>query len=294
MKRFGAAKILLLVTIIMLVLSIVLSTVSLFHVTGEGTQKATVIDSSFRLYQNETFRQGLGALQGGETVSVTVESATAFMKNFSIATSNATIYSNLTNKNITTSFVAEAHYYEVIFSNTRTTGWVHLQATIEKTQVLYPFFWLNASSKVMFLLSAAGAVLVCLKTALSNYRGKTDENSKSAILDKSFRNRLLVLLLFSLIVWLFVLALNSSPLATFNNWYTDHARDSYVSSLFVKDGFSVFNHPLGALSSQDSSRYMFVTWPEMPHLYPLGSIMVFLPFGALLQSGFDPHFGLQT
>jgi hypothetical protein len=32
---------------------------------------------------------------------------------------------------------------------------------------------------------------------------------------------------------------------------------------------------------------MFVTWPEMPHLYPLGSILLFMPFGALLQSGFD-------
>ncbi len=30
---------------------------------------------------------------------------------------------------------------------------------------------------------------------------------------------------------------------------------------------------------------MFVTWPEMPHLYPIGSILLFLPFGALLQSG---------
>ncbi len=41
------------------------------------------------------------------------------------------------------------------------------------------------------------------------------------------------------------------------------------------------------LASRDSSPYMFVTWPEMPHLYPVGSIAVFLPFGALLEAGVD-------
>ena len=92
----------------------------------------------------------------------------------------------------------------------------------------------------------------------------------------------------SLVLWLSLLAVNSNPLATFENWYTDHVRHAYVSSLFLKDGLSVFNQPLGTLASQDNSHFMFVTWPEMPHLYPLGSILLFLPFGALLQNGFDP------
>ncbi len=94
--------------------------------------------------------------------------------------------------------------------------------------------------------------------------------------------------------WFFLLAVNSNPLATFENWYTDHARDSYVSSLFLKDGFSVFDEPLGKLASLDNSYYKFVTWPEMPHLYPLGSIFLFLPFGVLLQNGVDADFGLQN
>ena len=88
-------------------------------------------------------------------------------------------------------------------------------------------------------------------------------------------------------IWLFIIAINSNPLATFENWYTDNARDSYVSSLFLKDGFSVFNQPLSKLASLDNSPYKFVTWPEMPQLYPLGSIFLFLPFGVLLQKGFD-------
>jgi hypothetical protein len=289
MKKLGTTKILLLVAIILMVLSIVLSIGSLFPVATGNTQKVTVIDDFFRLSQNETYRQGLGAFQGGENISVTVECPTAFMKNFSIATSSTTIYSNLTNLNITASFIADAHYYEVIFySNAQNASWVHFQATVEKPQVLYPLSWLNDSAKIMFLLSAAAAMIITLKWVLPKLTEKLETTSSLPIVDKTFRNRLLALLLLSLIVWLVVLAVNSSPLATFNNWYTDHARDSYVSSLFLKDGLSVFNQPLGALSSQDSSRYMFVTWPEMPHLYPLGSILVFLPFGALLQSGFDP------
>jgi hypothetical protein len=57
--------------------------------------------------------------------------------------------------------------------------------------------------------------------------------------------------------------------------------------LFLKNGFSVFDEPLGKLASLDNSYFKFVTWPEMPHLYPLGSIFLFLPFGVLLQNGFD-------
>ena len=55
----------------------------------------------------------------------------------------------------------------------------------------------------------------------------------------------------------------------FENWYTDSAQNSYSANLFTKVGFSIFNTPLGHLSSSDFSFYKFVTWPEMPHLYPL-------------------------
>ncbi len=289
MKKLGKTKILLLVAIVFLVLSIVLSVASLFPVTTNSNQKITVINDSFRLSQNETYRQGLGAFRGGENVSVTVDCPTAFIKNFSIVTSNGTIYSSPTNLNVTYSFTADPHYYEVVFySNTSNPSWIHFQATVEKPQVLYPFSWLTAPARIMFLLSSGAALLITLKWSFPKLTEKLGAAPYSQPLNKAFRNRLLALLLLSLVLWLVVLAVNSSPLATFNNWYTDHARDSYVSSLFLKDGLSVFNQPLGTLASQDSSRYMFVTWPEMPHLYPLGSILLFMPFGALLQSGFDP------
>ena len=56
---------------------------------------------------------------------------------------------------------------------------------------------------------------------------------------------------------------------------------------FLKDGLSVFSQPLSKLASVDTTSHNFVTWPEMPHLYPLGSILLFLPFGILLQNGLD-------
>ena len=123
---------------------------------------------------------------------------------------------------------------------------------------------------------------------LSKLTKRTEDVPSPIYSDKTFRNRLLALLLLSLVLWLILLSVNTNPLATFKNWYTDHVRDSYVSTLFLKEGLSVFSQPLGTLSSQDSSHYMFVTWPEMPHLYPLGSILLFLPFGTLLQNGLDP------
>ncbi|HLN89213.1 MAG TPA: hypothetical protein VK253_04035, partial [Candidatus Binatia bacterium] len=288
MKRLGSTKILLSVAIAFLVVSVILSLVSLFPSVTVNNQKNIVIDSTFRLSQNETYRQGLGAFSGGENVSVMVECPTAFMKNVSIATSLGTIYSNPIDQNISYSFTADRHYYEVIFySATPDASWVHFQATVEKPQVLYPLSWLTTTAKTMFLLSLGVAMLIILKWSFPKLTEKLETIPFSRPVNKNLRNCLLTLLLISLVFWVIFLSVNSSPLAAFNTWYTDHARDDYVSSLFLKDGFSVFNQPLGTLASQDTSRYMFVTWPEMPHLYPLGSILLFMPFGTLLQSGVD-------
>ncbi len=289
MKRLGWAKSLLLVAIVFLVLSIVLSTISLYPATTDINKKSTLIDDSFRLSQKEVYRQGLGAFRGGEKISVIVVCPTTFVKNFSIVTSNTTIYSNPTNQNITYSFTAGKNYYEVLFySNSPNANWIYFQATVEKPQVIYPFSELNTSAKIIFLISAGSALFLIFKLALPRITEKIELSPYPQNINKKFRDRLIALLLLSLVIWMVTIAINSNPLATFNNWYTDHVRDNYVSSLFLKDGLSVFNQPLGTLASQDNSYYMFVTWPEMPHLYPLGSILVFLPFGALLQSGFDP------
>jgi len=283
------AKIFLLVSLVFFALSIILSVASFFPVVTGTNQKNTVIDYSFRLSQNEVYRQGIGAFHGGENITVTIECPTSFTKNFSIVNSNSTIYSNALDQNITYSFTAGPNYDEVVFySKASNASWVHLLATVEKPLVLYPFSWLAFSAKIMFLLSVGATLFILLKWAYPKLTEKLDGQLSSPSTSKTFRNRLLALLLLSLVLWLILLSVNTNPLATFNNWYTDHVRDSYVSSLFLKDGFSVFSQPLGTLASQDSSHYMFVTWPEMPHLYPLGSILLFLPFGTLLQNGLDP------
>jgi hypothetical protein len=289
MKELGTAKILLLVAIVFLVLSIVLSVVSTFPVVTDNTQKVPIINDSFRLSQNEVYRQGLGAFQSGENISVRVDSRTTFMKNFSIITYNGPRYANSSMLNIAYSFISGADYYEAVFnSNSSNASWVHFQVTVEKQQVLLPFSWLTSPAKIMFLLSLGSAMFIILKAVLPILTKTLKTKTSLPTLSKAFRNRLIALLLLSLVVWLILLVVNSNSLASFENWYTDHVRDSYTSSLFLKDGLSVFNQPLGTLSSQDNSHFMFVTWPEMPHLYPFGSVLVFLPFGFLLQNSLDP------
>ena len=139
----------------------------------------------------------------------------------------------------------------------------------------------------MFVISLVTSFLLILRTVLSSSISPWHNKLGMPTLGKKGRQLILALLLLGLVIWFIVLAINPNPLATFENWYTDNARHTYVSSLFLKDGFSIFNQPLGKLSSLDNSNYKFVTWPEMPHLYPLGSILLFLPFGVLIQNGFN-------
>jgi len=290
MKGQGTTKILLLVTIVFLVLSLVLSVLSLFPIVTENSEKTSLINDSFRLSQNEVYRKGIGTFQGGENISVRAESSTSFSKNFSLITStNRSFYVNSSNLNVTYSFTADPDYYEAIFhSNSPNAYWVNFQVTAEKPQVLHTYSVITTPAKIMFLLSLGSAMLIIIKLAFIKRTEKLETKPTLPPSDKIFRNRLLAFLLVSLVLWLILLAVNSNSLSTVENWFTDHVRHSYVSTLFLKDGLSIFNQPLGTLSSQDNSHFMYVTWPEMPHLYPLGSILVFLPFGALLQNGFDP------
>lgn len=290
MKRFGTAKNLFLVAIVLLALSVALAVTSIYPVVQLENQSSVLINESFNLSPNETYRQGLGSFQGGENISLQVESPAAFVKNFSILTYNGLRYSNFTSLDVTYTFTAGADYYEVVFySNSTNAGIVNFEASVQHPKILFPFSQLNAPAKTLFLISLGLALLALLKQVLSNQTKLLANPPNLVSLSRINRNHLLALLLLSLVLWLSLLAINSNPLASFENWYTDHARHPYVSTLFLNDGFSIFNTPLGHLASQDHSAYMFVTWPEMPHLYPLGSILLFLPFGALLQSGFDPN-----
>ncbi len=281
------SRVLLFAAILFLVLSIIMAVVSLFPVTTGESEPSVWINDTFTLSQNEVRRQGLGSLHGGENTTVIVRGDN-FVKNFSIVTYNGLRFANYTQKDINFTFTAGADYYEAVFyTQSPDAGKVHFQMSVLEPKVLYPFFWLNHYAKVIFCGSLVLVTVLTLKFAFLERAKTYASNLSPPTLSQKNRKSLLVLLSLSLVLWFLLLAVNSNPLASFENWYTDHARHSYVASLFTKTGFSIFNSPLGSLASNDGSYYKFVTWPEMPHLYPLGSVFLFLPFGALLQNGFD-------
>jgi len=245
-----------------------------------------LVNSTFILSPNEVYRQGLGSFRGGENISVLIQSPTVFARNFSIVTYNGSHFNVSSSSDIAYTFKAGADYYDTVFTAiSPNAGTIHFQASVQQPQVTYPYSWLTDPAKIMFILSTVAVVIVVFKIFFSKFYSFNTPKSVLPSVNKKTQRYLLLLVFVSLVVWLAILAVNSSPLATFENWYTDNARHSYTSSLFLKDGFSVFNTPLGNLANADNSPFKFVTWPQMPHLYPLGSIMLFLPFGILLQNG---------
>jgi hypothetical protein len=287
-KTLYPSKIFLFIALFVLGLSIALAVLSIFPVANGDVQSSIIINDQFKLSQNEILRQGLGSFHSGDNISLLVESQTTFSKNFSILTYNGIRYSNFTSSDVAYTFTADADYYEAaFFSNASDAGILRFEVTIKQPKLLFPFSWLTTPCQIMFLLSIGATMFAVLRHMFSKRAKLPQSKLFSSPLSLNGRRRLLALLAVSLAFWLILLAVNSNAFSSFENWYTDHARNPYVSTLFLKDGFLVFNVPLGKLATQDASLYKFVTWPEMPHLYPLGSILLFLPFGELLQNGLD-------
>jgi hypothetical protein len=285
--KVRAARIILYAALLFLVLSVILTVASLYPVATGHTQSVVRVDDSFNLSVTEIRRQGLGEFHGGENVSIQVECPAAFSKNFSLAVYSGLRYNNSMSSGFVYKFTAGADYYEAIFQNASQHGQIDLKVTVAQPEVVLPLSWLTTPAKILFFASLATAIFVLLKSALSQHIKPTPSCPILPAMNKTSRRRLLALVVLSLVCWLAVLAVNSNSYASFENWYTDHPRHSYTSSLFLKDGFGVFSQPLEKLASHDNSPYMFVTWPEMPHLYPLGSILLFMPFGVLLQNGVE-------
>jgi hypothetical protein len=270
-----------------LALSVALGVASLFPIYGEPVETRVIIDDTFHLSPNEVRRQGLGAFEGRENLTVTVWAEDEFAKNFTIITYNR-LHFNTTAQNFSFTFPTGADYYETVFTvDGASSGTIHLVVSADTYKVLYPLSWLNTPAKLLFFSGLTAILLILFKPALTKQVGKKEISSVLLVISRVNRGRLLALLGASLAVWLMILVITPTPLGTFEDWYTDHARHSYVASLFLKDGLDVFRQPLGVLASHDCSTFMFVTWPEMPHIYPIGSIFLFLPFGVLLQGGVD-------
>ncbi|HKM59683.1 MAG TPA: hypothetical protein VJY36_02300, partial [Candidatus Bathyarchaeia archaeon] len=296
MKR-SATQILFFSAMFFIALSISLATVSLYTIPDKGSIHTSVLaNDNFQLTPNETYRQGLGSFYGGENITLEVQSSPSLQKNFSLMLplSNDVlliktgISYNTTQPNFTYSFIASPDYYDAVFTSaSHSSGTVHFQAVEQKPAVIYPYSWLNEASEILFIASLSAALIITSKTVLPQLSQAESKANVIPSLSKKARRWLLAVLLLGVVVWLLILAINSGPLGTLENWYTDNARDTYVASLFLKDGFSVFSQPLSKLASLDVSNYKYVTWPQMPHLYPLGSVLLFLPFGILLQNGFN-------
>jgi len=288
MKRLSTGKRLLILILLVLVVSIALSLISFLPSTALGNQSSTIIDSSFRLTPQETYRQGLGIFHGDENITVLIAENGTIPSNFTLLTYGGTRY-NSSASYVNYAFAAGADYYEAVFqTNAATTTDVHFQVTVLEPTVEYPFAWLGTPAKVMFLASWAATLALIIwpmrKKPLSDPE-PAENQENAAKLEKKNLQRLKIGIMLSFAFWLILLVLNTYPLATFENWYTDAARHPYSSALFTKVGFSIFNTPLGKLSSFDASTYKFISWAEMPHLYPLGSVFLFMPFSALLEAG---------
>jgi hypothetical protein len=288
--KLGRVKSVLVVAMVFLVLSVLLGIVSIYSTATGQTSSKTIIDNTFHLSSNEERRQGIGNFHGNttagnESIAVKVDGSDVFVRNFSIVTYGSNVYNVSTSGNITYTFPSGADYYEAIFKvDGSNSGSLRFQVIVTQPELNHGFAWLSAPAKVMFLVGIAVIVLVLLQ---QGFFEKTAEKAKSSqpVLDRSRKRVLVALLVVSLIFWLAFLVVNSTPLGTFDNWYTDHARHSYTAQLFLKDGLSVFSQPTDVLASADHSAFMFVTWPEMPHLYPIGSVLLFLPFSVLVESG---------
>lgn len=280
------SKVLLALTMLTFISGVVLAATSYIPTYGTGVEKHVLIDDAFILDHNEIRRQGLGSLRAGDEIFITIWELNSLTVRYSVVTYGRTIYERESAGYDKSNFTADYDYYEVVFSNNESTSRnINLLASLERRRERYPNSWLIIPAKLLFFIGWALTVLVLvwrvMKTPLET---STDRRNNSA--SKSLSNKkLVVLLLVSCIFWLSLLTMPGFSPWGLENWYTDHARHPYSAYLFIKYGFSVFDTPLGKLASIDHSFYKFVTWTEMPHLYPMGSIFVFLPFGLLLQSG---------
>jgi hypothetical protein len=281
-----ASKRWLTIALAVIVIGAFLSVASLYPVGVDQKKSYVIVDDTIALTSTETYRQSLGTFGSGENITVSISSLTNRTVNFYIMTYNGALYSDVS-AHAKYTFIAKAENYELEF-NPSTSNELSLKVTVQKQVVQYPLAWLEASAKVLFFSGVIFAVAVLLRNAF--YEPFSTTSLGDAVLSRKAKLLLLIFVVASLVLWTYVATKNNTPFATLENWFTDHARHAYTSTLFVKDGFSIFGTPLRDLANMDSSTYKFVTWPETPHIYPIGSVFLFLPFGALLQQGLQQVF----
>ena len=271
----------------LIVFSVFLGICSIFPIEESNISTQIVIDDVFTLKGQQIYRQGLGGFLGNENVTLTINSNTSSPFTFELLTYHGLQYTTTaSDQNFCYSFLANADYYDTVFiSNATESRTISLIVTKQNLTISYPFSCLSTVAKTLFFASCLVLMFLLLKTGVFASKTKITSAHLISISGPKNFNYLKIFVLLSLLIWLVFLVFNENTMGTFENWYTDAARHPYTSTLFTKVNFSVFNIPLGQLSDVDQSLYKFVTWPEMPHLYPLGSILLFLPFSILLEAG---------
>ena len=75
------------------------------------------------------------------------------------------------------------------------------------------------------------------------------------------------------------------PHYTIESTYTDHVGKEYNAWAFTQVGFRVFAEPVDSWSDEVRAAHPHPLWETSPHPYPMGSILLFLPFGVLANLG---------
>jgi hypothetical protein len=289
MNKNGSTTKLISAGLILLIISAVLAVISIYPVDNNNEKNSLLLHNSLNLTSKEMYKLALGNFRGGEKVTVVFEEINNNPISFSIFTFNEVIHSGFSS-NANYSFVAEPGYHELDFTNGSVrVAELTIDIFVQKSEFSYPYLGLSTLAKIMFLSSGGFVVAILLRDVFRENLPRLI--IKEIKLRRAHKKLLQFIVLLSLFVCLLALSQNRNSLATVGDFFTDHSRHPYSANLFLKDGFQVFSTPLGQLANYDLlSNYKFVTWPETPHIYPIGSIFLFLPFGFLLERGLPQLF----
>lgn len=106
----------------------------------------------------------------------------------------------------------------------------------------------------------------------------------SAVIDRALP---IVLVALAALLSVLVVVRFDAPLYTLeSNSYTDHVRHEYTAWSSLKIGTRVYSDPLEEWG--DTARHPHPRWETLPHAYPPGSLLLFLPFGVLANAGLVP------
>jgi hypothetical protein len=94
------------------------------------------------------------------------------------------------------------------------------------------------------------------------------------------------------VAWLAVCVVLSVPLFKPPRYslaplYTDHMRHAYAAWALLNIGPEVFTTPIA--SWDFGASHPFDMWATLPHLYPIGSLILFLPFGVAINLELVPE-----